>query len=75
MPTQAVPQLIGDLARFLNGNRAERARGQPLVPRVLGPAAFGGTATLLVVLAGACLAIRGLIEMQGSGSGARSGCS
>lgn len=41
---------------------------QPLFTRVLGPAAFGATATLLTVLVGVGLAIRTLVEVQSTGS-------
>jgi hypothetical protein len=62
------PTILPDVVRLLQTARADRSSGQPLIARVLGPAAFSGSRTVLVVLVVACVAIRALIEMQGTGS-------
>lgn len=54
--------------RLRSEMRIDGPRRQPPFTRVLGPAAFGGTRTLLAVLVVACVAIRVLIEVQGTGT-------
>jgi hypothetical protein len=68
MPTSAFPLLFDDVLRFMKATMpGERSLGQPLITRVLGPAPFAGTWSCLVLLAGASLAIRSLIALQGTG--------
>jgi hypothetical protein len=63
-PSPATLQVV----RLLSEMRIDGPRRQPQFTRVLGPAAFGGTRTLLAVLVVVCVAIRVLIEAQGTGS-------
>lgn len=59
---------LPDVVRLLQTFRVDRPAGQPLIARVLGSAAFSGARTVLAVLVVASLAIRALIEMQGTGT-------
>lgn len=62
------PTVLPDVVRLLQTFSVDRSSGQPLIARVLGPAAFSGARTVLIVLVVASVAIRALIEMQGTGS-------
>lgn len=62
------PTVFPDVVRLLQTMRTDRSDGQPLIARVLGPAAFAGSRTVATVLVVACVAIRALIEIQGTGT-------
>lgn len=62
------PTAFPDVVRLLQTMRADRSGGQPLIARVLGPTTFAGSRTVLIVLVVACVAIRALIEIQGTGT-------
>lgn len=68
LPKQPAPAVFPDVVRLLQTMRVDRSGGQPLIARVLGPAAFAGSRTAAVVLVVAAVAIRVLIEIQATGN-------